>query len=243
MSGNKRFSRASGTLSHRIVKTKNRMIKTTSSMGYQIDEVDGHITDRFLYFVEAIAKGGVGLQIVEGGTLDFPQGAHDVFHFRIDDDEYVPGWTKVAEASHKHGVPIFAQMVHAGPWHRTEMSGLQPIASSANIKVEEGGRPSATREATVPEIEGVVEKFIAAAERYHKAGFDGVEINASGNHLLNSFLSCAFNSRHDAYGCRHPRDEEQDCCRYTAGNQEAYRKRLCRSASSLTAWNMELRTA
>ena len=106
-------------------------------MGYQIDEVDGHITDQFIYFVEAIAKGGVGLQIVEGGTLDFPQGAHDVFHFRIDDDEYIPGWTKVAEASHKHGVPIFAQMVHAGPWHRTEMSGLQPIASSANIKVEE----------------------------------------------------------------------------------------------------------
>lgn len=171
-------------------------------MGYQIDEVDGHMTDKFLYFVEAIAKGGVGLQIVEGGTLDFPQGAHDFFHFRIDDDEYIPGWTKVAEASHKHGVPVFVQMVHAGPWHRTEMSGLQPIASSANIRVEEGGRPSATREATVTEIEGVVNKFIAAAERYHKAGFDGVEINASGNHLLNSFLSCAFNTRRDAYGCQ-----------------------------------------
>ncbi len=171
-------------------------------MGYQIDEVDGHITDQFLYFVEAIAKGGVGLQIVEGGTLDYPQGAHDVFHFRIDDDEYLPGWVKVAEASHKHGVPIFAQMVHSGPWHRTEMSGLQPIASSDNIRVEEGGRPSATRAATIAEIEGVVNKFIAAAERYHRAGFDGVEINASGNHLLNSFLSCAFNTRSDAYGCQ-----------------------------------------
>ncbi len=171
-------------------------------MGYQFDEIDGHITDKFIYFVEAIAKGGVGLMIVEGGTLDFPQGAHDFFHFRIDDDEYLPGWVRVAEASHKHGVPIFAQMVHSGPWHRSEMSGLQPIASSDNIRVEEGGRPSATRAATVAEIEGVVNKFIAAAERYHKAGFDGVEINASGNHLLNSFLSCAFNTRRDAYGCQ-----------------------------------------
>ena len=34
-----------------------------------------------------------------------------------------------------------------------------------------------------------------------KAGFDGVEINASGNHLLNSFLSRGFNARHDEYGC------------------------------------------
>jgi 2,4-dienoyl-CoA reductase (NADPH2) len=201
MNGNERFSKLLEPSQIGKVKTKNRMIKPTSSMGYQIDEVDGHLTDQFLYFVEAIAKGGVGLQIVEGGTLDFPQGAHDFFHFRVDDDEYLPGWTKVAEASHKHGVPIFAQMVHAGPWHRTEMSGLQPIASSANIKVEEGGRPSATRAASVSEIEGVVEKFIVAAERYHRAGFDGVEINASGNHLLNSFLSRAFNTRHDSYGC------------------------------------------
>ncbi len=202
MSEHSRFSRLLEPSQIGSVKMKNRMIKTTSSMGYQIDEIDGHITDKFIYFVEAIAKGGVGLMIVEGGTLDFPQGAHDFFHFRIDDDEYLPGWVRVAEASHKHGVPIFAQMVHSGPWHRSEMSGLQPIASSDNIRVEEGGRPSATRAATIAEIEGVVNKFIAAAERYHKAGFDGVEINASGNHLLNSFLSRAFNTRGDAYGCK-----------------------------------------
>jgi len=202
MKRNERFSRLLEPSHIGSVKTKNRIIKTTSSMGYQFDEVDGHITEKFLYFVEAIAKGGVGLMIVEGGTLDYPQGAHDVFHFRIDDDEYVPGWVKVAEASHKYGVPIFAQMVHSGPWHRSEMSGLQPIASSANIRVEEGGRPSATRAATIAEIEGVVNKFVAAAERYCRAGFDGVEINASGNHLLNSFLSCAFNTRSDAYGCQ-----------------------------------------
>ncbi len=202
MKENKRFSRLLEQSHIGSVKTKNRIIKTTSSMGYQFDEVDGHITEKFLYFIEAIAKGGVGLMIVEGGTLDYPQGAHDFFHFRIDDDEYLPGWVRVAEVSHKHGVPIFAQMVHSGPWHRSEMSGLQPIASSDNIRVEEGGRPSATRAATVVEIEGVVNKFIAAAERYHRAGFDGVEINASGNHLLNSFLSRAFNTRGDAYGCQ-----------------------------------------
>ena len=44
-------------------------------------------------------------------------------------------------------------------------------------------------------------KYVLAAERYQKAGFDGVEINASGNHLLNSFLSRGFNKRQDAYGC------------------------------------------
>ena len=62
------------------VKTRNRMIKTVSSMGYQYDEKDGHMTPKQIAFSEAIARGGVGLMISEGGTLDYPLGAHDVFH-------------------------------------------------------------------------------------------------------------------------------------------------------------------
>ena len=106
------------------LKTKNRMIKTASTLGYQYDEKDGHITPRQLSFSEAIARGGVGLFISEGGIFDWPQGAHDIFHFRIDDDEYIPGWTKMAEIVHKYGCPIFAQMVHSGPWHRKERMDL-----------------------------------------------------------------------------------------------------------------------
>jgi len=107
----------------------------------------------------------------------------------------------MAEIVHTYRIPVFAQMVHAGPWHRKEMDGLDPVASTAGIRVEEGGRPSTTRALSIPEIEGIVLKYVMAAERYQKAGFDGVEINASGNHLLNSFLSRGFNKRQDAYGC------------------------------------------
>jgi 2,4-dienoyl-CoA reductase (NADPH2) len=139
--------------------------------------------------------------ISEGGIFDWPLGAHDVFHYRIDDDEYIPGWTKLAEVVHKHGCPIFAQMVHAGPWHRKEMDGNDPVASTADIRVEEGGRPSTTKALTIPQIKEIVHKYAMGAERYRKAGIDGVEINASGNHLLNSFLSRGFNKRHDEYGC------------------------------------------
>jgi 2,4-dienoyl-CoA reductase (NADPH2) len=183
------------------IKTRNRIIKSTNSMGYQKDEYDGNMTQKHLFYTEALARGGVGLVITEGGTIDYPLSAHDVFHFRVDKDEYIPGWARLAEAAHKYDCPIFPQMVHSGPWHRKEYDGLDPIASSDDIKVEEGGRPSATKAATIPQIHQAVEKFVQAAERYKKAGFDGVEINASGNHLLNSFLSRGFNSRHDEYGC------------------------------------------
>ncbi len=201
MSGNKRFHKLLEPGRIGRINTRNRIVKTVSSMGYQYDEKDGHITERQLYFSEAIARGDAGLMISEGGIFDWPLGAHDVFHYRIDDDEYIPGWAKLAEVVHKYGCPVFAQMVHSGPWHRKEMDGNDPVASTAGIRVEEGGRPSTTRALTVPEINGIVDKYAMGAERYYKAGLDGVEINASGNHLLNSFLSRGFNKRHDAYGC------------------------------------------
>ena len=201
MGGKERFSKLLEPHHIGQVKTKNRMIKTASTLGYQVDEKDGHITPRQLSFSEAMARGGVGLFVAEGGIFDWPLGAHDTFHFRIDTDEFIPGWTKMAEIVHKYGIPVFVQMVHAGPWHRKEMDGLDPVASTAGIRVEEGGRPSTTRSLSIPEIEGIVLKYAMAAERYQKAGFDGAEINASGNHLLNSFLSCGFNKRQDAYGC------------------------------------------
>jgi 2,4-dienoyl-CoA reductase (NADPH2) len=182
------------------VKTKNRIVKPTSSLGYQYDEDDGHITERFLHFCEAFARGGAGLMVIEGGTIDYTLSAHDYWHFRIDKDVYIPGWKKITDIVHKYDMPIFAQMVHSGPWHRKEMDGKDPIASSPDIMVEEGGRPSRTRAASVEEIKTAVGKFVDAADRYSKAGFDGVEINASGNHLLNSFLSLGFNTRHDEYG-------------------------------------------
>ena len=59
----------------------------------------------------------------------------------------------------------------------------------------------APRELTIAEIEELVDKFARAAERAQKAGFDGVEINAATFHLINSFLSRAWNKRQDAYGC------------------------------------------
>jgi 2,4-dienoyl-CoA reductase (NADPH2) len=53
---------------------------------------------------------------------------------------------------------------------------------------------------TISEVEEAIEMFIKAADRAHKAGFDGVEINAATCTLPNSFLSRVFNKRQDKYG-------------------------------------------
>lgn len=58
-----------------------------------------------------------------------------------------------------------------------------------------GGRMQSTEE-----IQEEIKKFLDAAERYYKAGFDGIELNASCNHYFSTYLSRRMNyERTDQY--------------------------------------------
>jgi 2,4-dienoyl-CoA reductase (NADPH2) len=183
------------------VQTRNRIVKTAAGTRYTHNE-DLHLSSTAKAFYEALARGGVGLLIVESPVIDFPLGSTTLRRFRIDDDKYIPLLSELTQVIHKHGCPTFLQLYHSGPWHKKELFGLQPVAASTIDMSSELDRPKdIPRALTLPEIEGLVNKFASAAERARKAGFDGVEINASSSHLLASFLSPFWNRRQDAYGC------------------------------------------
>jgi NADPH-dependent 2,4-dienoyl-CoA reductase/sulfur reductase-like enzyme len=55
-------------------------------------------------------------------------------------------------------------------------------------------------ELTIPEIEGIVEKFGDTALRAKKAGFDGIEIHGAHGYLISGFMSAYSNKRTDKYG-------------------------------------------
>jgi 2,4-dienoyl-CoA reductase (NADPH2) len=187
------------------VKTRNRMVKTAAGMSYQKDE---YISDTQKGFFEALAKGGVGLLVVDSPAIDYPLSLTFPVQFRIDDDKYIHSLSELTEVIHKHGCPTFLQLYHCGPWHKKEVFGLQPVAASS-ISISsyvygpntEHASKDVPRSLTIPEIEELVDKFASAAERAQKAGFDGVEINAGSTHLFSSFLSRLWNRRQDAYGC------------------------------------------
>ncbi len=177
------------------VKTRNRMVKSASDL-FRSD------WERFKSFYESLARGGIGLIITGAVAVDSPLGHRGPYKFHIEDDKYIPDFSEVVKGVHKHGCPIFLQIWHAGPWHRTKLSGLQPVSASTVITKEILGEEyEIPRELTIAEIEEIVHKFALAAERARKAGFDGVEINASTCHLINSFLSHVWNKRQDVYGC------------------------------------------
>ncbi|MFH1652138.1 MAG: FAD-dependent oxidoreductase [Chloroflexota bacterium] len=182
------------------VQTRNRMIKTGAGVRFYNKE-DGFLNDRLKGFYETLARGGVGLLIVNWPAIDFPLSTSRSVGERLDDDRYIPGYQELTDIIHKEGCPVFLQLLHQGPVHRTRTSGLQPVAASSLPKSEmPHPEQDVARELTVPEIEDIVAKFAAAAVRAQRAGFDGVEINAATTHLLNSFLSRAWNKRQDAYG-------------------------------------------
>lgn len=180
------------------VELKNRLAKTSQWFIYL--EPDGSIGDRFVKFYESIAKGGVGLIIVEETVTDYPLGCSNIPHPRLDDDKYLPGWKRVAEAIHKHGAKCFVQMTHAGPAHKMAVDGVQPVAPSA---IDPPAEPflDKSRELTIPEIKAIQENWAQGVLRAKKAGLDGAEIHLAHYALGNAFLSRWQNRRHDEYGC------------------------------------------
>jgi 2,4-dienoyl-CoA reductase (NADPH2) len=194
------------------VKTKNRIFKTGA--GSTLGDGSGKVTVRHKMFYGALARGGVGLIVVEAGSIDRPPdvglASGSGTFLRFDNDEFIPSLRELVEPIHKYNCPTFFQMMMGGA---TESApGVQGISSSyltpAEVKERQPyhkayllDNPQSPRELTIEEIGGLVEKFALAAERAAMAGFDGVEVNGGNGHLINAFMSRVWNRRQDKYGC------------------------------------------
>ena len=188
------------------VKTRNRIVKSGAGM-LMWHEDDLHMRPEVLAFYEGIARGGVGLLIVESPTIDYPRGVRWRERYRLDDDKYIQGLSELVQIIHKHGCPTFMQMNHDGPWQvklpfvPEPMYDGAPIgASPVSFEFEGDFHAEKPHPLTVEEIQEIVDKFANAAVRARKAGFDGVDINAASSHLLHNFFSPFWNKRTDSYG-------------------------------------------
>ncbi|OPY79382.1 MAG: NADH oxidase [Syntrophorhabdus sp. PtaU1.Bin058] len=192
------------------VRTRNRIIKTASGTG--LTEPDGTQGEAIKAYYESLARGGVGMIIEEFTVVEYPRGTRRMMgQSRIDDDKFIKGFSEVVKGVHRHGCPIFLQIMHAGPWyHQAEPPEAlgERLSSSALTEAEFlrigqhlPPHPIVPRETTLADIQEIIDRFGQAAERCQKAGFDGVEVNGSHHHLINCFFSPVWNKRHDQYGC------------------------------------------
>lgn len=187
------------------VKTRNRIIKTGAGT-FMWHEDETTMNKKILAFYESLARGGVGLLIVESPTIDYPAGARWRQRYRIDDDKYVKGLSELPKIIHQYGCPTFMQMNHDGPWQAPLLGEDSPYmgpplaASEVTVPSENDFHNQTPHVLTIPEIEVIIDKFASATVRAQKAGFDGVDINAASSHLLHNFLSPFWNRRQDIYG-------------------------------------------
>ena len=185
------------------ITLRNRIVKPPQVLGFAED--DGNASPMLIGHYEAIARGGVGLLTVESSCVDYPVGGKGQNRLRIDDDAFIPSFSRLAETIHANGCPTILQLTHNGP--AGKFSGLQPLSASAlppedALLFNPRGKFESPRAMSVAEIEATVEKYAQAAWRAKQAGFDGVTMHAAHAYLLNSFLSRAWNRRDDDYGCR-----------------------------------------
>jgi 2,4-dienoyl-CoA reductase (NADPH2) len=188
------------------VKTRNRIIKTGAGL-LMWHEDDVHMPKEMLAFYESMARGGVGLIIVESPTIDYPRGVRWRRRYRIDDDRFIEGLKELVDVIHKHDCPTLMQMNHDGPWQshlefepNPPFDGPPVAASAVSMKLEADFHNEVPKPLTIQEIEDIVDKFASAAMRGKQAGFQGVDVNAASSHLFHNFISPFWNRRDDIYG-------------------------------------------
>lgn len=160
---------------------------------------DGEVSDAFVEFYAARARGGAGLITAE--AVDVHPYTHNLSlgdrgFIAIYNDRFVAGLRRFSNAMHAAGAKTSVQLHHSGNAMVMLDPALPPLGPSA-IPHPGGAVP---RSLSIQEIEEIVDAFGAGARRAKQAGFDAVDIHGGHGYLIAQFLSPYFNRRTDRYG-------------------------------------------
>jgi 2,4-dienoyl-CoA reductase-like NADH-dependent reductase (Old Yellow Enzyme family) len=154
----------------------------------------GLATDELVALYERLARSRLGL-LLTGHLYCHPRGQYARRQTGIYSDDHIPGLRRLTDAVHRHGVPIFAQVAHAGSQSRVVDN--RPLAPSPVPNALTGREVG---EATGAELEEAVAAFAAGARRAMEAGFDGVHVHAANGYLISELSSPLANRRTDEWG-------------------------------------------
>ena len=174
------------------VLLRNRIVMPPMVMCYAGPE--GEINEQVIAHYEVIAKGGIGLAIVEASYVH-SSGKGFESEIAVDRDGLMPRLHMLTNAVKAWGAAIAIQLYHGGIQAHVD----QPVGPSAiGRKVFTPLRTP--RELTTDEVEKMVENFANAALRAKMSGFDMVEVHGTHGYLIAEFLSPLTNKRTDKYG-------------------------------------------
>jgi len=175
------------------VRIKNRIVRSATYT--RKSEKYGIVGNTLVEFYNELAQGGTGLIISEFIGVD-PSGTMSAYQLRLDNDSFIPGQRKLVKAVHNYPeVKIAAQIAHTG--RQGVHPKYPPVAPSPIPDKITGLTP---RELTKPEIEDLIQKFVATGRRAYESEYDMVQLHAAHGYFLSNFISPYTNRRSDNYG-------------------------------------------
>ena len=177
------------------MELKNRLAMAPMTVDFA--NPDETPSDQQIAYYAERARGGVGLIGLEVCTVDkthrYQQRSLGLYH-----DDLIAGHKKLVDAIHAHGAKVQPQIAHTGPESLSPFyEGKETIGASV---IRTQTTKQVCREATIEEIEAIIEMFGDAARRAREAGYDGIELHSAHSYMfLGSFLSPLRNMRQDAY--------------------------------------------
>ncbi len=188
------FNYLSSPLKIGSMTIRNRVVFTAHETGYEFTREDDS-GDRYINYLNARAKGGVGL-IIAGPLM-----IHDtteMLGLSAPDHKAVTAKLKsLADAVHESGAKILLQLVHFG----REMDSHESLKPTMGFSaLPSPDLQSMPHEMTTEEIDLMIDQYVAYAVDCKNAGMDGVELHGTHGYLLQQSWSWWANKRTDRYG-------------------------------------------
>lgn len=180
------------------IKLRHKTLKNRIVFGAHTANMSegGLPADRHFGYYRERARGGAAMIVVE------PAPAHRTGvltrgNFRHEDDSVIPHFRRITDECHGHGTVMIHQIYHIGG-HGDQDNSWEPYWSPSGVPSMHD--PWGSHAMTEAEVEELIESFVQAARRDFEAGFDGVDLFAGYNCLIDQFWSPLTNRRDDRWG-------------------------------------------
>ncbi|MDP2643628.1 MAG: hypothetical protein Q8P24_01680 [Desulfobacterales bacterium] len=197
---------------------KNRLVALPIFTGYAFPS--GQVSPVLIEHYSRLSASGVAMVVVANVAVA-PDGTTSKYNLRIDDDRFVPGLARLAQAVKSSGALACLQLNHAGrltnqsqpllpspyyaPDPKFELFSLKAFIDVFPLEL----RLALTRKLfrqilgwrrgmTAEDRSRVIACFGDAAKRAHEAGFDMIELHGASGYLITQFLSAYTNKLPDA---------------------------------------------
>ncbi|MDA1190210.1 MAG: FAD-dependent oxidoreductase [Candidatus Poribacteria bacterium] len=200
------------------VTLRNRIAISAHFAGWWV--TDGFPNEDFAAYIEERAKGGIGLFVI-GATGPTYDAAPDWMQSTAEmGDASVEKYRMLAEAGHRHGTKVFAQLIHTRDYIPSSGGDRIRIGMEAQMRPHSRQRPRKA-DRTREELRAMATAFGEAAGRAKAGGVDGLELHAHEGFLHAQFLSPRINRRTDEYGGSH-----ENRARFVIETLEAMRRAI-----------------